>query len=87
MCEPLLLPTVPDKAAGVVDVDPLTLQCHDCRSTVTHTNLGLRPGADAALVILSGYHFHRCEGTGAVRRCPTCLDRVRAACDKPTCHQ
>ena len=71
----VLLPTVPGKVAGIVGWAPAVLQCHDCGATVTQGG-----GSVAAFVILSGFHFHRCEGRAGVRRCPDCLAAVEAAC-------
>jgi len=75
---PLLLPTVPGKVSGIVSLNPFTLQCADCAATVT----GKRP---AATVVLSGFHFHVCEGRGGVRRCPSCLAALKAACPSGRC--
>lgn len=75
---PLLLPTVPDMVSGIVSLDPFTLQCADCGDTAS----GERP---ASTVILSGFHFHVCEGRDGVRRCPTCLTAVKKACPSGRC--
>lgn len=69
------LPTVPGKVDGVVSLSPFTLQCRDCGATAV-----MESGRIATFVILSGYHFHACEGRDGVRRCPDCLARVEAAC-------
>lgn len=69
-------PTLPGKVDGIVGWDPLELQCRDCGVVYTGER---NPAAD---VILSGFHFHRCEGTAGVRRCPSCLAAVKAACPK-----
>lgn len=74
----VLLPTVPDMVAGIVSLEPFTLQCHDCLRTTS--------GKRAAItVILSGFHFHVCEGRTGVRRCPECLAKVVAACESSRC--
>jgi hypothetical protein len=68
------LPTLPGKVDGIVGLDPLVLQCRECG--VTHT--GAR--GIAFEIIMSGFHFHGCEGRDGVRRCPECLKRAEAAC-------
>lgn len=70
-------PTLPGKVEGIVGWNPLELQCRDCGAVYTGEHRHL--GAD---VILSGFHFHRCEGRDGVRRCPSCLAAVKAACPK-----
>lgn len=74
------LPTLPGKVDGVVGIEPLMLQCRDCGSTYTGQYRSI--GAD---IILSGYHFHLCEGRKGVRRCPDCLAKVKAACPSSRC--
>lgn len=69
------MPTLPGKAAGIIGMDPLVLQCRDCGTTYTGTRRSV-----AAYVILSGFHFHVCEGPTGMRRCPDCLAAVEAAC-------
>lgn len=66
--------TLPGKVDGIVGWNPIELQCRDCG--VVHT--GTRN--PAAEIILSGFHFHRCEGRGGKRRCPPCLAAVEKAC-------
>lgn len=68
------LPTIPGKVDGIVGWDPMVLQCRDCG--VTHE--GRRNPATE--IILSGFHFHTCEGRNGKRRCPECLAAVEAAC-------
>ncbi len=77
-----LMPTLPGKAAGIVGWAPLVLQCSDCRATYTGTRRSV-----AADVILSGFHFHICEGQSGKRRCPDCLAAVEAACPNRGRHQ
>lgn len=79
---PVLLPTLPGFVTGIVGVDPLVLQCHDCGVTTTRTER-----TAAAGIILSGFHFHICEGRSGVRRCPACLSAVRAGCDREHCRR
>lgn len=69
------LPTLPGKVDGIVGWDPLVLQCRECGDTFT----GERR-SKATDIILSGFHFHVCEGPDSVRRCPACLAAVTAAC-------
>lgn len=76
------LPTLPGKAAGIVGMDPLVLQCRDCGTTYTGTRRSM-----AADIILSGYRFHTCEGPTGMRRCPDCLTAVIAACPNRRCSQ
>lgn len=76
---PILRPTVPGMARGIVDLDPFTLQCGECGATVT----GARP---ATTVILSGFHFHACED-GGPRRCRDCLKAAKAACPSGRCRR
>lgn len=71
-------PTLPGKVDGIISMDPFTLQCRDCGETY----VGERP---ALSVILSGFHFHVCEGRDGVRRCPECLARVIAECASGRC--
>lgn len=75
-----LLPDLPDCVTGVVGNSPWTLQRHDCAATVTAADIGLKHDRIGILVMLSGYHFHGCERTDGVRRCPACLAAVKAAC-------
>lgn len=74
------LPTLPGKVDGVVSWDPLILQCRDCGDTFT----GARR-SKAADIILSGFHFHTCEGRESHRRCPECLAKVIAECGSKRC--
>lgn len=75
------MPTVEGKAEGIVSLDPLTLQCRDCGVTTEQpADRGI-----ALFVILSGFHFHTCEGPTGVRRCPPCLEVVRSACPRGAC--
>jgi hypothetical protein len=69
--------TLPGKVDGIVGWDPLELQCRDCGSL--YVGERRRAGAD---IILSGFHFHICEGRDGKRRCPDCLAVVKAACPK-----
>lgn len=75
-------PTLPGKVEGIVGMDPLVLQCRDCGDTYTGQRRSL--GAD---IILSGFHFHGCEGRDGVRRCPPCLAAVQAACPNAGRHK
>jgi hypothetical protein len=68
-------PTLAGKVDGIVGWDPLELQCRDCGAVFT----GQRRSR-AADIILSGFHFHVCEGRDGIRRCPDCLAAVIAAC-------
>lgn len=78
------LPTVPGYAEGIVATDPLTLQCRDCGATTSNDEHDAewngKARSNASFVILSGYHFHICEGRDGHRRCPECLSRVKAEC-------
>lgn len=76
------LPTLPGKADGIVGLDPLVLQCRKCGATYEGSR-----GRIAADIILSGFHFHTCEGQGAGRRCPDCLAAAIAACPNPGRHR
>jgi hypothetical protein len=77
------LPTVEGKVEGIVGVDPLILQCRACGATTTQPD-GQRVGP---FIILSGYHFHTCEGRTGIRRCPSCLAAVVAECPSTRCKQ
>lgn len=68
-------PTLPGKVEGIIGWEPLELQCRDCGDV--YTGERKHPAAD---IILSGFHFHRCEGRDGKRRCPSCLAAVKAAC-------
>lgn len=68
-------PTLPGKVDGIVGWGPLELQCRDCGAVY----VGEHKFA-ATDIILSGFHFHRCEGREGVRRCPSCLAAVKTAC-------
>lgn len=47
-----LMPTLPGKATGIVGVDPMVLQCHDCGATLTQP-----PGRTVAVfIVTSGWH-------------------------------
>ena len=48
---PLLLPTVPGKAHGIVSLNPPTVQCDGCCATYTGRTL-------ARAVLGSGFHFN-----------------------------
>lgn len=80
---PLLRSTVPGKVSGIVCLDPFTLQCADCGVTVTQQDVGTK--RIAATIILSGFHFHICEGREGVRRCPSCLAAAKQACESSRC--
>jgi len=69
--------TLPGKVDGVVGWDPLELQCRDCGAV--YVGERKHPATD---IILSGFHFHRCEDRDGQRRCPSCLAAVKAACPK-----
>jgi hypothetical protein len=77
-------PTLPGKAEGVVGWDPLTLQCRACGATTTNDERDAewngRRRSNATFVILSGFHFHICEGREGKRMCPTCLARAKDGC-------
>lgn len=73
-------PTLPGKVDGIVGWDPLELQCRDCGAV--YLGECRRRAAD---IILSGFHFHGCEGRNGKRRCPTCLAVVTAACPNVRC--
>lgn len=77
----LPLPTIEGKVAGIVGVEPLVLQCHDCGSTLTQPE-GRRA---AVFIMLSGWHFHTCEGRSGIRRCRECLAAAVAACPSTRC--
>lgn len=79
---PVQLPTIPGKVDGIVGWDPLVLQCRSCG--VTYEGTGKNRAAD---IILSGFHFHVCEGRDGIRRCPDCLAAVIAACPNTGRHQ
>lgn len=70
-------PTLAGKVDGIVGWDPMELQCRDCGAVY----VGEYKHA-AADIILSGFHFHRCEGRDGKRRCPDCLATIKAACPK-----
>lgn len=76
------LPTLPGKADGVVGWEPCVLQCRACGRTATQEGRSA-----AAFIILSGFHFHTCEGRGGMRRCPDCLAAAEAACPNRGRHQ
>lgn len=76
------LPTLPGKVDGIVGLDPLVLQCRECGTTHNGTRRSI-----AADIILSGFHFHTCEGQTGTRRCPDCLAAVIAACPNVGRHQ
>lgn len=76
------LPTIPGKVDGVVGWAPCVLQCRECGRTAT------QDGRSAAtFIILSGFHFHTCEGQGSGRKCPDCLAAAVAACSNIGRHQ
>lgn len=75
------MPTLPGKVEGIVGLNPLVLQCRDCGDTYT----GKHPDRGGFDVILSGYHFHRCEGRAGRRRCPDCLAKTVAECPHDGC--
>lgn len=75
-------PTLPGKVDGIVGWDPLELQCRDCGAVCTGDR-----NRRAADIILSGFHFHRCEGREGKRRCPDCLAAVEATCPNTGRHQ
>lgn len=75
-------PTLPGKVDGVVGWDPLELQCRECG--VMFTGGRNRRAAD---ILLSGFHFHICEGRDGKRRCPDCLAAAEAACPNAGRHQ
>ena len=76
------LSTLPGYVDGIVGWDPLLLQCRDCGATYTGTRR-----SRATDLILSGYHFHTCEGRAGKRRCPDCLAAAKAACPNTGRHQ
>lgn len=69
------MPTLPGKTDGVVGWEPCVLQCRECGKTTTQDRKSV-----ATFVILSGFAFHTCEGVGAGRRCPDCLDYAESTC-------
>lgn len=75
MSQLLPQPTVPGKVAGIIGMDPLTVQCAECGATASRTTE--RTGA--AFIILCGYRFHLCQSDER-RLCPTCFDAETAAC-------
>jgi hypothetical protein len=75
-------PTLPGKVDGVVGWDPLELQCRDCGAVYTGSS-----NRRAADIILSGFHFHICEGRDGKRRCPSCLNTAESACPNLGRHQ
>lgn len=76
------MPTLPGKAEGIVGMEPCVVQCRDCGATATQEGRSL-----ASFIILTGFHFHTCEGRGGKRRCPNCLAAVEAACPNRGRHQ
>lgn len=76
------MPTLPGKVDGVVGWAPCVLQCRDCGRTVTQTGKSA-----ATFIILSGFHFHGCEGSDGVRRCPECLAVAEDNCPNRGRHQ
>lgn len=75
--------TLPGKAEGIVGLEPCVLQCRDCGETATQEE----GRSLAAFIILSGFHFHTCEGRGGKRRCPDCLAAVERECPSRGKHQ
>jgi len=71
------LPTLPGKVDGIVGLAPLVLQCRECGATYEGSSRTI-----ALDIILSGFHFHVCEGPDGKRRCPECLSAVEAACPR-----
>lgn len=71
------MPTIRGYVEGIVGLDPLVLQCRDCGAVHVQTE---RTAAFA--VVLSGFHFHVCEGRTGKRRCRDCLATVKAACER-----
>lgn len=78
MDEQLPRPTLPGKVQGIVGWDPIELQCSDCGAV--HTGDGKL--SRATEIILAGYLFHVCEGRTGLRRCPSCLAKVKADCPR-----
>ena len=62
---PLLLPTVPGKAHGIVSLDPPTVQCDGCAATYTGRTL-------ARAVLGSGFHFNPRRAHDPRRLCRDC---------------
>ena len=62
---PLLLPTVPGKAHGIVSLDPPTVQCDGCCATYTGRTL-------ARAVLGSGFHFNPASRGDDRRLCRAC---------------
>ena len=62
---PLLLPTVPGKAHGIVSLDPPTVQCDACAATYTGRTL-------ARAVLGSGFHFNPRRAQDPRRLCRDC---------------
>lgn len=79
---PKLRPTVSGKVDGIIGLDPLTVQCHDCGAIAQQTTE--RTGA--VFILLCGYHFHTCEANPP-RRCPQCLAAAKAACENGKCRR
>ena len=62
---PLLLPTLPGKAHGIVSLDPPTVQCDACAATYTAPTL-------ARAVIDSEFHFNPRRAHDPRRLCRDC---------------
>lgn len=76
---PILYPTLPGKAPGIIGWEPLRMQCGDCGAIheQCHRSVG-------ACILTAGYEFHTCE-PGAPRRCPACLARALTECGSTRC--
>lgn len=84
-----LLPTVPGKVEGIVNLDPPTLQCQECGELDTLEAHGMRsdPERLGLLVVLSKTHFHGQtwpDGhTDNPRLCRSC--RIKRGCRCSEC--
>lgn len=70
----VLLPTVPGYVRGIVAVDPITVQCHDCGVT--------RECPPPAGMILARFIFHQHGEVDPPRRCPACFTAATADCGR-----
>ncbi|QLQ11151.1 MAG: hypothetical protein HZY75_13210 [Nocardioidaceae bacterium] len=71
-----LLPTVPGYVTGIVDTDPLTLQCGACGALAVKTG----DQSTGAFMVLSDFRFCRNEHPHGVRRCKACREDHKTEC-------
>lgn len=79
---PLLQPTVPGYANGIICADPLTVQCSHCG--VTATPPANRTTRQIQLLVMHwGFMFHHPCHQG--RLCPKCRYHSMRACERTEC--